>query len=261
MISNAKLHCKLLAGAFVCLPALANADCHSYDRAVASVVMCEEELKAAAMPYVRPNDYFAEMVKSDKHMLRVKAALLHKRNKLDNAAKRDRDRELRKMGKAVQESRTKEKAMAKNAQVAAVKQWRQKRKRGGGDDFDLALLDEAVRLDGKAKRDAPPAPSAKRIAKNRKFGTGPGLVRKRELKRNTDASTMDMRDFDKYHRNPTFGRGGARGGGRGGGGRGGGGGIGGRGGRGGRGGGGGGGRTAKRGSAKRPGKRARTGQH
>lgn len=223
------------------------------------MALCEEELKAAAMPYVRPSDYFAEMVKTDKHMLRVKAALLHQRNKLDKAAKRDRDRELRKLGKAVQESRTKEKAMAKNAQVAAVKQWRQKRKRAGGagDDFDLALLDEAVRLDGKAKRDGPPAPGAKRIAKNRKFGTGSGLVRKRELKRNSDVSTSDMRDFDKFHRKTTFGRGGGRGGGgagRGGGGAGRGGGGGGR-------GGGPGARGQKRGSAKRPGKRARSGQH
>jgi rRNA-processing protein EBP2 len=217
----------------------------SYNRAVASVIACEEELKRSAIPYVRPSDYFAEMLKTDKHMLKVKAALLHQRKKLDAAAKRDRDRELKKLGKVVQDQRTKEKAMAKNAQIATVQQWRQKRKRGGQDDFDVALLDEAVRLDGKAPREAAAKPNARRIAKNLKFGGTPGTVRKRDLKKNTDESNMDFHGFEKAN---SVGRGGGRGGGRGRGGRGG----------GGRGGGGRGGGGAKRGSAPRPGKNARS---
>ena len=58
--------------------------------------------------------------------------------------------------------RTKEKAMKKNAQLATVKKWRTQRKQGNADDFDVALLDEAARLDGKGKR---PAPNARRQLK------------------------------------------------------------------------------------------------
>ena len=207
-----------------------------YARALRSVEIGEDKLKAASVPYVRPDDYFAEMLKTDKHMLRVKAKLLHERKKLEGSLKAQRDRELRKLGKQVQVQRTKEKAQKKAAQMKAVKKWRGKRKRGGADDFDVALLDEAVRLDGKLQREAKPLPNARRLAKNRKFGSGTG--KRAGSMRNTAESSMSLEGYARANRNPLAARGGR--GGRGGG----------RGGRGGRGGG-------RGGGAARPGKTKR----
>jgi hypothetical protein len=46
--------------------------------------------------------------------------------------------------------------MKKNAQLATVKKWRQQRKQGSADEFDVALLDEAARLDGRGSKRPPP---------------------------------------------------------------------------------------------------------
>jgi len=48
--------------------------------------------KRAALPLLRPNDYFAEMVKSDEHMGKVKANLLTQKS---NIEKRDKARQMR----------------------------------------------------------------------------------------------------------------------------------------------------------------------
>ena len=181
-----------------------------YARALRSVEQAEDELKAASVPYVRPDDYFAEMLKSDKHMLRVKAKLLHERKKLEASVKAQRDRELRKLGKQVQVQRTKEKSQKKAAQLKMVKQWRGKRKRGGADDFDVALLDEAVRLDGKLQREQKPQPNKRRLAKNAKFGSGTG--KRAGSGRNTAESSMSLQGYGRANRNPFLARGGGRGG-------------------------------------------------
>lgn len=137
----------------------------SYERALESVGVAEEQLNEAGIPYIRPGDYFAEMMKSDKHMLRVKAHLLKSKQRIDDGEKTKRDRELKKLGKQVQHEKVKEKAMQKNAQFTAVKKWREKRKRGEGDEFDLALLDEAAKLDAKGAKRPKPMPNARRQAK------------------------------------------------------------------------------------------------
>ena len=133
------------------------------------------------------------MVKTDQHMLKVKSSLLRARGKLETLEKKRRDRELKKLGKQVQTERRKNKLMKKTAQATAIKQWRDKRKRNGGvDDFDLSLLDEAVRMDGKAAKRVKPMPNAKRQAKNRRYGSGPV---KRGPNRNTAESSLSLGNF------------------------------------------------------------------
>jgi len=168
-----------------------------YTRALQSATIAEEHLQAASVPYIRPDDYFAEMLKSDKHMLKVKAQLLKNKQKIESSENAKRQRELKKLGKQVQVERTKEKAMKKNAQLATVKKWRTQRKQGNADDFDVALLDEAARLDGKGKR---PAPNARRQLKNKKFGSGPV----KRNKHNTVESTMSMKSFSQRRNNTLF---------------------------------------------------------
>ena len=44
-----------------------------YNQALSAVKMAQTRLEKLGVPHVRPDDYFAEMVKSDKHMLKVAA--------------------------------------------------------------------------------------------------------------------------------------------------------------------------------------------
>jgi len=46
-----------------------------YDIALAGVKDCQEMCKVASIPYERPKDYYAEMVKTDEHMLKVSSRL------------------------------------------------------------------------------------------------------------------------------------------------------------------------------------------
>jgi len=46
-----------------------------YDIALAGVKDCQEMCKAACIPFERPKDYYAEMVKTDEHMLKVSPSL------------------------------------------------------------------------------------------------------------------------------------------------------------------------------------------
>ena len=46
------------------------------------------KLEAAGTKWLRPPDYYAEMVKSDEHMARVKAQLMHEQGEIEGAQER-----------------------------------------------------------------------------------------------------------------------------------------------------------------------------
>lgn len=46
------------------------------------------KLEAAGTKWLRPPDYYAEMVKSDEHMARVKAQLMHEQGEIESAQER-----------------------------------------------------------------------------------------------------------------------------------------------------------------------------
>ena len=47
-----------------------------------------KRLDKAGIPWHRPPDYYAEMVKSDGHMLKVKEQLMHEQKQIEEAAQR-----------------------------------------------------------------------------------------------------------------------------------------------------------------------------
>jgi len=73
--------------------------------------------KRAGLPLLRPNDYFAEMVKSDEHMGKVKANLLTQKSNLEKRDKARQMRQQKKFAKDVQRNaklkKQEEKRMAK----------------------------------------------------------------------------------------------------------------------------------------------------
>jgi rRNA-processing protein EBP2 len=70
-------------------------------------------LKKEDVPFSRPTDYFAEMVKSDEHMGKVKIKLTDEAANKKAAAEARKQRDLRKFGKQVQVAKLQERDKAK----------------------------------------------------------------------------------------------------------------------------------------------------
>ncbi|KAL2048103.1 hypothetical protein N7G274_000014 [Stereocaulon virgatum] len=158
-------------------------------------------LKKEGVPFSRPNDYFAEMVKSDEHMGKIKAKMVDEAANKKAAAEARRQRDLKKFGKQVQVAKLQERDKEKRDTLDKINLLKRKRKNTDNgaaneeDLFDVALEDAAkddrsskVGRDGAAKggkRD-------KRQKKDEKFGFGG----KKRFSKSTDAaSTADLRGF------------------------------------------------------------------
>ncbi|KZT53951.1 eukaryotic rRNA processing [Calocera cornea HHB12733] len=190
----------------------------------------------AHLPFTRPPDYYAEMVKSDSHMERVRSRLMDERATIKKSEEKKRQRDLKKFGKQVQVEKLKEREREKKEVGERLKSLKRKRKGAlngdsGGmaeEEFDVALEDALA--ERPAKRGRGGKTSMNRDQRDSKFRLGAGGNKR--SKQNTRESTDDFGGGG-----PGRGRGRGRGGARGG--------------RGGRGGGGG------RGGAQRPGKSRR----
>jgi rRNA-processing protein EBP2 len=84
-----------------------------HKQALAAVKDAREKLKKEGVPFSRPSDYFAEMVKSDEHMGKIKAKLVDDAAGKKAAAEARRQRDLKKFGKQVQVAKLQERAKEK----------------------------------------------------------------------------------------------------------------------------------------------------
>ena len=73
----------------------------SFHQAQSSVLIGLRKLEKLGVPTKRPEDYFAEMVKTDDHMRRVREKLLGRQKVLEQKEKMRKMRELKKYGKKV----------------------------------------------------------------------------------------------------------------------------------------------------------------
>lgn len=186
-----------------------------YNHTLASVRAARERLHRDGVAYKRPADYFAEMLKSDAHMAKVKDKLIYEQKKMTAVDERKKSQAHRKVAKEVQADKVKQRAQQKKETLDAVKQWKKRKnsdKNGlGGDDKDDAQLESIVAANNsssnKRKRGSDhdsgaPSSSKKprgngnvnrvREAKDKKFGFG---GKKRFAKRNDKASTNDLSAF------------------------------------------------------------------
>ncbi|CAI9762367.1 unnamed protein product [Fraxinus pennsylvanica] len=103
--------------------------------------------QSMGLPFLRPSDYYAEMVKSDSHMEKVKGRLLAEKKKVEEAEERKKARENKKLAKEIQSQKLKERAKQKKDDIESVKKWRKQRQQSGfaggdkGGDLDLAFED------------------------------------------------------------------------------------------------------------------------
>ncbi len=110
-----------------------------------------ERLHEAGVPVERPQDYFAEMVKSDQHMEFIRSRLAKQKERLERIETKKKDAEVKKFGKGKQKLQKQEKQREKKQEIESVKSWSRKRKannnEGGATEADL----EAI-ISGKKKK-------------------------------------------------------------------------------------------------------------
>lgn len=77
-------------------------------------------LKKEGVPFSRPNDYFAEMVKSDEHMGKIKQKMTDEATNRKAAADARKQRDLKKFGKQVQVAKLQERDKAKREMLGKI---------------------------------------------------------------------------------------------------------------------------------------------
>lgn len=140
-------------------------------------------LKKLEIPTIRPDDYFAEMAKTDVHMQRVRENLMKKQIITQRSEKVRQLRQQRKVGKQMQIEATLKKHAEKRKLLEEVKKYRKGMRR------DLDFLDDKKKP--QQKRMDPKA-VAKRKMKDAKFGFG---GKKRGNKKNTRTSSADVSEY------------------------------------------------------------------
>jgi rRNA-processing protein EBP2 len=84
-----------------------------YKQCLSAVKDARGKLKKEGTGFSRPADYFAEMVKSDEHMGKIKKKLIDEAAGKKASAEARKQRDLKKFGKSVQQAKTQERAKEK----------------------------------------------------------------------------------------------------------------------------------------------------
>ena len=132
-----------------------------YERALESANQVVKKLKKLGVPVKRPHDYYAEMVKSDEHMKKVRSELMYEQQQLEIRDERRKTREAKRYGKQVQAEKVKQRTLAKKKAIKDLDKWRLQRKKSGFADDGKAPFEVSG---GDAKR--------KRETRDSKFGFG-----------------------------------------------------------------------------------------
>jgi len=69
-----------------------------YKQTLKNVTIASDLYSDAGLPYKRPEDFFAEMIKTDDHMQKVKATLLKEKRLIDESTERRRVRDQKRAG-------------------------------------------------------------------------------------------------------------------------------------------------------------------
>ncbi|GAB0193055.1 probable rRNA-processing protein EBP2 [Grus japonensis] len=178
-----------------------------YRQAQAAVLEALPRLRKLQVPTRRPDDYFAEMAKSDQQMQKIRQKLKSKQEAMERSEKAKQLRAMRKYGKKVQTEILQRRQKEKKNMLNAVKKYQ----KGLSDKLDF-LDEEQTSSQGNKKGSASQrikkGPNAKRRYKNQKFGFG---GKKKGSKWNTKESFNDVSSFQsKVAHNKGPGKGGKK---------------------------------------------------
>jgi len=154
------------------------------------------KLRKLGIPTKRPDDFFAQMVKDDSHMRRVREKILSKQQSVELSEKMRKLRELKKYGKKVQQEVLAKRQKEKKNLADSVKKYRQ----GVKDKLDFMKNDDFGGIEAEdggrkgknnnnnSNKKMAHQPNRKRMEKNKKFGHG---GQKKRSKYNTAESSAD----------------------------------------------------------------------
>uniref|UniRef100_A0A1A7WH19 EBNA1 binding protein 2 n=1 Tax=Iconisemion striatum TaxID=60296 RepID=A0A1A7WH19_9TELE len=160
-----------------------------YRQAQATVLNALPLLNKHDIATKRPEDYFAEMAKSDQQMQKIRKKLISKQLIMEKSEKARKLREQRKFGKKVQIEVIQKRQKEKRAMMSAVKKYQ----KGMTDKLDFLDGDQKTAKDSsRAPNKVQRGPNAKRKFKDQKFGFG---GKKSGKKWNTKESFNDVSGF------------------------------------------------------------------
>ncbi|CAG11568.1 unnamed protein product, partial [Tetraodon nigroviridis] len=161
-----------------------------YRQAQATVLQALPLLSKHGIATKRPEDYFAEMAKSDLHMQKIRKKLISKQMIMERSEKAKKLREQRKFGKKVQIEVIQKRQKEKKAMMSAVKKYQ----KGMTDKLDFLEGDKREKntTQGSKKVLNKKGSSGKRKYKDQKFGFG---GKKSGMKWNTKDSYNDVSSF------------------------------------------------------------------
>lgn len=151
------------------------------------------KLRDLSVPTERPEDYFAEMVKSDTHMQKIRQKMLNKKESIEKSEKAKKQRTLKKYGKKIQQQVLQKRQQEKKKMLQAVDHL--KKNKGKLEKFSGKNDDELFNVSANNDKRSGPG-GQKRKRKDEKFGFG---GKKRKLKKNSADSSADA--ISSYKKN------------------------------------------------------------
>jgi len=155
-----------------------------YNKAMEAVRFGKQSFKSTTMPFSRPTDFFAEMLKTDAHMAKIKDRLIFESKKIAAFEERKTNKEQKTRQSEKKDAKAKEKAADKKKNLKSVEEWQKdaEKNRGMGGDDNKRGADR----------------NFKRENANEKYGRGAaGAAAKRgKFKTNEQGKMKD--DFKKY---------------------------------------------------------------
>lgn len=172
-----------------------------YAVTLANVNAAIERFKTIGVPFERPADYYAETVKTDEHMLKLKDSLLADMRRLGEKQERIKQKMAKKYAKQVQVETKQKREKARKEDLDAIKQWRKSgAKDAEGDEvFPEEILDASstlrkeIRERQQGQSGDKPRPNKKRQYKDKKWGYG---GEKRRKKNNDTTSASDTSQWN-----------------------------------------------------------------
>jgi rRNA-processing protein EBP2 len=117
-----------------------------YRQTQASVLEAIPRLKAARMATKRPDDYYAQIAKSDEHMKKIREYLVNRESDIENREKLRKLREQRLYGKKVQQEVLLKRQEEKSKLLKTMKKVR-KGRQGGMQELEENLGDRKKNFD------------------------------------------------------------------------------------------------------------------
>ncbi|KAL4575723.1 hypothetical protein LXL04_011807 [Taraxacum kok-saghyz] len=193
-----------------------------YNQALQGTREAFVKFETMKLPFLRPTDYYAEMVKTDSHMEKIKGRLIAEKRRMEEAEERRKMRDNKKKAKEVQAVKQRERVKQKKDEIESVKKWRKQRQQSGfaekdsadmglGLGFEAGKGSERVKKGNKRQGVSPWDRTGGKGKREEKGGGGSGKRKSREFrdskygfggkkgmkKQNTAETTNDFKGFGK----------------------------------------------------------------